>query len=112
MDYVLASSTSSYAHSTASSSFTLSLNTTNNLSASSALSDCKPNTDELSNNAFAIQLKLYRGIASLETKILNKDMDEGGPKESRIVLKEQGKDLLDEDAKVQKWNELIRNYKQ
>ena len=91
MDYVSASSTSSYAHSIASSSFTLSSNTTNNSSASSALSDRKPNTDESSNNAFAIQIKLYRGIASLETEILNEDIDEGGPKEGRIVLKEQGK---------------------
>ena len=57
MDYVLASSTSSYAHSIMSSSFTLSLNTTGNSSASSSLSDHKPNTNGLSNNAFAIQLK-------------------------------------------------------
>ena len=112
MDYVSASSTSSYAHSIASSSFTLSSNTTDNSSASSVLFDRKPTTDESSNNAFAIQLKkLYRGIASLETKILNEDIDEGGPEEGRIMLKERGKDLQDEDAEVQKWNRLIGDHK-
>lgn len=106
--YVSASSTSSYAPSIASSSFTLSSNTTDNSSASSA---AKPNTDESSNN-FAVQLKkLYRGIAALETKILNEDMDESGPEEGRIVLKERGKDLPDEDAQVQKWNKLIGDHK-
>ena len=57
-----------------------------------------------------IQLKrLYRGIADLETKILN---DEGGPDEGRVLLKERGKDLPDEDAEVQKWKKLIGNPKQ
>ena len=110
-DYVPASSTSSNAHSIASSSFTLSL-TTDNSSASSALFDHKPNTDDLSNYAFVLQLKkLYRGVASLETKILNEDIDEGGPKEGRTVLKERGKDLPDEDSEVQKWNKLIGDHK-
>ena len=111
-DYISASSTSSYAHSIASSSFTLLSNTTDNLSASSAFFDHKPNTDNPSNNAFAVQLKkLYRCITSLETKILNEEIDEGGPEESRILLKERGKDLLDEDVEVQKWNKLIRDHK-
>ena len=36
---------------------------------------------------------------------------EGGPEESRILLKEHGKDLPDEDVEVQKWNKLIRDHK-
>ena len=56
-----------------------------------------------------IQLeRLYRGIAALETKILN---DEGGPDEGRVLLKERGKDLPDKDAEVQKCKELIRDPK-
>ena len=63
-----------------------------------------PQTDPI------IQLKrLYRGIAALETKILN---DEGGPDEGRVLLKERGKDLPDEDAEVQKWKKLVRDPKQ
>ena len=50
-------------------------------------------------------------MASLETKILNKEIDEGGPEEGRILLKECGKDLLDENVEVHKWNKLIRDHK-
>ena len=46
-DYIWVSSTSSYAHSIVSSRFTLSSNTTNNSSTSSALFDRKPNSDDL-----------------------------------------------------------------
>ncbi|EIW73927.1 hypothetical protein CONPUDRAFT_160557 [Coniophora puteana RWD-64-598 SS2] len=72
------SSTSSYAHSMASSSFTLSSGATDNSSASSAVFDVhgKPK-DDAGNNAFAVQLKkLYRNISALESKILNKDADD------------------------------------
>ena len=63
-------------------------------------------------NTFCVQLKrLYRGIAALETKILNTDIDKGGPDEGRILLKERGKDLPDKDAEVQKWKKLIGDHK-
>jgi protein SMG6 len=64
-DYLSASSTSSYAPSQVSSTFTLSSNTTDGSSASSAVFD-RP-TEEPSNNAFAVQLKkLCRGISAAE----------------------------------------------
>lgn len=76
------------------------------------LFDHKPNIDDSSNNAFAVQLKkLYMGITSLETKILNEDSNEGGPEEGRIVLKEWGKNLLDDNIEVQKWTKLIGDHK-
>jgi hypothetical protein len=85
----------------ASSGFTLSSGTTDNSSASSALFDRKP-SEEPGNNAFAVQLKkLYRGISTLETRILNEDIDDGGPEEGRIMLKGRGKEVTDEDAEKQ-----------
>ena len=63
----------------ASSGFTLYSGTPDNSSASSALFDRKP-SEEPGNNAFALQLKkLYRGISTLETKILNEHIDDGVP---------------------------------
>ena len=60
------------------------------------------------NYAFAVQLKkLYRGIVSLETKFLSEKIVEDDPEEGRILLKERGKDLPDEDVEVQKCNKLI-----
>ena len=106
-DYVSASSTLSYARSITSSGFTLSSNMTDNSSTGSALFDCKPNTDDPSNNAFAV----YRGIVALETKILNEDIDEGSPDEGRILLKERGKELPGGGAGVQEWEKLIGGHK-
>ena len=60
-DYVSASSTSSYAHSQVSSNFTLSSNTTDGSSASSAVFD-RPN-EEHRNNAFTVQLKSCIGVS-------------------------------------------------
>ena len=51
-----------------------------------------------------IRLKRLYDIADLETKILN---DEGGPDDGRVLLKERGKDLPDEDAEVQKWKNSL-----
>jgi protein SMG6 len=55
------------------------------------LFDRKP-SEEPGNNTLAVQLKkLYRGVSTLETRILNDDIDGGGPEEGRIMLKGQGK---------------------
>jgi hypothetical protein len=106
-DYVSASSTSSYAHSQAS-TFTLSSNTDGS-SASSAVFD-RPN-EEHGNNAFAVQLKrLYRDISALETKILKEDAEESVD-DTRVVVQGRGKGVTHEDAKVQKWNKLIGDHK-
>ena len=85
----------------------MSLNTTDNLSTGSALFDRKPNTDDPSNNTFAV----YRGIAVLETKILNEDIDKGSPDKGRILLKERGKELPGRGAGVQEWGKLIGGHK-
>lgn len=108
-DYVSASSTSSYAHSLTS-SFTLSSGTTDNSSASSALFDSRPRED-VSNNAFAVQLKrLYRSISTLETKILSEDPDDLVD-EGRVVLQGRGCEVSDEDLQQQKWTKLISDHK-
>ncbi|KZP20887.1 hypothetical protein FIBSPDRAFT_861344 [Athelia psychrophila] len=109
-DYVSASSTSSYAPSLASSSFTLSSGTTES-SAGSALFDRKP-SEEPGNNAFAVQLKkLYRGISSLETRILTEDAEDAGVDEGRVLLKTREKEVVDEDAEKQKWRKRIDDHK-
>lgn len=111
-DYVSASSTSSYAPSLASSSFTLSSGTTDGSSASSALFDRKPSEDP-GNNAFAVQLKkLYRGISALETRILNEDIDETGLDEGRVKVQSRTKEVTDDEAEKQKWKKLIGDHKQ
>ncbi|KAJ7063093.1 hypothetical protein C8F01DRAFT_1209464 [Mycena amicta] len=111
-EYVSASSTSSYAASMASSTFTLS-STTDGSSASSALFDRKsnPNGDERGTNVFAIQLKkLYRAITDLETKIKQEDSDEADDA-GRVLLKtrEGEKDDLERDKEREKLAELIHN---
>jgi len=84
---VLSSSTSSYAHSVASSGFTLSSGTTDNSRESSVLFYRKP-SEEPGNNTFTVQLKkIYRGISALERKILNEDINKGGRDQGRITLK-------------------------
>lgn len=109
-DHVSASSTSSYAHSLASSSFTLSSGTTDNSSASSALFEGKPR-EEPGNNAFAVQLKkLYRSISALESKILAEDTDDN-PDDSRVLLHARARDVSDEDLQQQKWLKLISDHK-
>ena len=110
-DYVSVSSTSSYAHSIASSSFTLSSGTTES-SASSALFERKPSEETGNSNTFAVQLeKLYRGISSLETRILNEDVDDSGTDEGRVLLKSRAKEVVDEAAEKQKWRKLIDDHK-
>ncbi|KAH7915986.1 hypothetical protein BJ138DRAFT_996574 [Hygrophoropsis aurantiaca] len=109
-DYVSASSTSSYAHSIAS-SFTLSSGTTDNSSASSALFEGKPREDS-SNNAFAVQLKkLYRNISTLESKIIDEDADENAD-EGRVLLHGRGREANSEELEQQKWVKLIADHKQ
>ncbi|KAF9228014.1 hypothetical protein BS17DRAFT_747074 [Gyrodon lividus] len=109
-DYVSASSTSSYAHSMTSSSFTLSSGTTDNSSASSALFEGKPREDP-SKNAFADQLKkLYRSISTLESKILNEDTDDNA-EDGRIVLHGRAREAGDEELEQQKWSKLISDHK-
>lgn len=112
-EYVSASSTSSYAHSMTSSSFTLS-STTDGSSASSALFDRhgQPNSEEQAgNNVFAIQLKkLYRAITNLETKIKQEDADEA-EEAGRVMLK--SKEMEDEDLEKEKekWKKQIEDHK-
>lgn len=109
-DHVSASSTSSYAHSMASSSFTLSSGTTDNSSASSALFDGKPR-EEPGNNAFAVQLKkLYRSISALESKIIAEDTDDN-PEDSFVLLHARAREVSDEELEQQKWIKLISDHK-
>lgn len=115
-DYLSASSTSSYAASISSSTFTLS-STTDGSSASSALFDGRPNqgqgTEDSGNNVFSIQLKkLYRAITNLETKIKQEDsMDEAEDGMSaRVMLK--GKEVEDDDLEKEKWKKQIIDHKQ
>ncbi|KAH7889781.1 hypothetical protein F5I97DRAFT_588082 [Phlebopus sp. FC_14] len=109
-DHVSASSTSSYAHSMTSSSFTLSSGTTDNSSASSALFEGKPREDP-GNNAFALQLKkLYRSISTLESRILSEDNDDN-PEEGRVLLHGRGREITDEELEQQRWTKLISDHK-
>ncbi|RXW24170.1 hypothetical protein EST38_g1674 [Candolleomyces aberdarensis] len=112
-EYISASSTSSYAASVASSTFTLS-STTDGSSASSALFDGRPSqgTEDSGNNVFSKQLKrLYRTITELETKVKNEDanddMDDG--MNGRVLLK--GKEVVNTDADKEKWRKQITDHK-
>jgi protein SMG6 len=108
-DHVSASSTSSYAHSLAS-SFTLSSGTTDNSSTSSALFEGKP-CKEPGSNVFAVQLKkLYRNISDLESKILAEDADDK-PDDSCILLHARARNVSDEDLQQQKWLKLVSDHK-
>ncbi|KIK59672.1 hypothetical protein GYMLUDRAFT_651182 [Collybiopsis luxurians FD-317 M1] len=114
-EYISASSTSSYAASQISSTFTLS-STTDGSSASSAIFDqSRPNTssEDGSTNVFANQLKrLYRNITSLETKIKDEDAEteEDSRYSGRILRK--GKDLTqeDEEAEKEKWKKRFEDH--
>ncbi|TFK55267.1 hypothetical protein OE88DRAFT_1654050 [Heliocybe sulcata] len=126
-DYVSASSTSSYAHSLASSSFTLSSSTTDGSSTGSALFDQgKPSQESSgsSNNAFAQQLKkLYRAISALEDRITKEDGDgangedvvsRDGPRRNGVMLKarnaQEAKEKEDE-AEQEKWRKMVQDHK-
>ena len=108
-DYLSASSTSSYANSVSSSSFTLSSNTDDS-SASSALFEQqgRPN-EESGTNIFAVQLKrLYRTISTLEDKVKQEDAEDTA-EEGRILLK--GKEVDENDLEKEKWKKQIENHK-
>ncbi|KAL4074508.1 hypothetical protein V8B97DRAFT_2092695 [Scleroderma yunnanense] len=110
-DYLSASSTSSYAPSMTSSSFTLSSGTTDNSSASSALFDGRPPREDPANNAFAVQLKkLYRTISTLEAKILNEDSDDNVD-EGRVLLQGRGREVSEDELEQQKWQRIISDHK-
>ncbi|KAF8212466.1 hypothetical protein K438DRAFT_1958196 [Mycena galopus ATCC 62051] len=114
-EYVSASSTSSYANSMASSTFTLS-STTDGSSASSALFDRKSNPagDDRSTNVFAIQLKkLYRAITDLETKVKQEDSDETEDA-GRVLLKAKDgqDDEAERDKEREKWKRQIQDHKE
>ena len=128
-DYISASSTSSYANSVSSSTFTLS-STTDGSSASSALFDRHgangSRGDDGGNNVFSIQLKkLYRAITNLETKVKMEDVEDPddasstiaalGAGAARITLK--GKELdtpksTEEELEREKWKNQIADHKQ
>ncbi|KAL5511564.1 hypothetical protein ACEPAH_4781 [Sanghuangporus vaninii] len=108
-EYVSASSTSSYAHSITSSSFTLN-STTDGSSASSALFDEQPR-EHASSSAFAQQLKkLYRGISNLESRLLREDVKE--TEEGRVTLKRPNEAMIDpEEAEREKWRKFVADHK-
>lgn len=105
VDYVSASSTSSYAQSTLSSNFTLS---TDGSSASSALFDGKPRS-ETTGTVLSAQLKrLYREISLLEAKLSREDGDEALD-EPRVLLK--GKEKRDDDSERDRWKGVLEDHK-
>lgn len=110
-DYVSASSTSSYAHSITSSSFTLN-STTDGSSASSALFDGEQPREHASSSAFAQQLKkLYRGISNLESRLLREDGKDYA-EEGRITLKRPNEAMAEpEEAEKEKWKKFVTDHK-
>lgn len=105
VDYVSASSTSSYAQSSLSSNFTLS---TDGSSASSALFDGKPRS-ETTGTVLSAQLKrLYREISILEAKLSREDGDESLD-EPRVLLK--GKEKKDDDTEKDRWKRVLEDNK-
>ncbi|KDR73471.1 hypothetical protein GALMADRAFT_71996 [Galerina marginata CBS 339.88] len=115
-DYLSASSTSSYAASISSSTFTLS-STTDGSSTSSALFDGRPNqgpgTDDSGNTTVSLQLKrLYREISNLETKIKQEDSSEefDDAMSTRVMLK--GKEPVSEEPEKDKWLKQIRDHRE
>lgn len=112
-DYVSASSTSSYAHSITSSSFTLN-STTDGSSVSSALFDGAPPRDHERTSAFAAQLKkLYRAITTLEARLAkeyyNEQIDEG---RSRKRPNEATSSSDSEESEQEKWQKFVKDHKQ
>ncbi|KAK1222785.1 hypothetical protein PQX77_014353 [Marasmius sp. AFHP31] len=116
-EYISASSTSSYAASQVSSTFTLS-STTDGSSASSALFDRgdKPHDESSGTNVFALQLKkLYRAITSMEMKIQKEEHDEekDSRDNNRILVKgrngqPEGNEV---DRDKEKWTRRIEEHK-
>ncbi|KAJ7098134.1 hypothetical protein B0H15DRAFT_824243 [Mycena belliarum] len=112
-EYVSASSTSSYANSMASSTFTLS-STTDGSSASSALFDRRshPNGEDRGTNVFAIQLKkLYRAITDLETKVKQEDSDDADDA-GRVLLMPKAPADDDLEKEKDKWKRQIEDHKE
>ncbi|KAJ7694140.1 hypothetical protein B0H17DRAFT_1057941 [Mycena rosella] len=112
-EYVSASSTSSYANSMASSTFTLS-STTDGSSASSALFDRRshPGGEDRGTNVFAIQLKkLYRAITDLETKVKQEDSDDADDA-GRVLLKPKAPADDDLEKEKDKWKRQIEDHKE
>lgn len=110
-EYVSASSTSSYAHSVASSNFTLS-STTDGSSASSALFE--QHREHPGTSAFAAQLKkLYRFISNLEAKLMKEDSVEAAD-EGRVSLKRanDATNVESEEAEKERWRKKIADRKQ
>ncbi|KAF5365760.1 hypothetical protein D9758_003172 [Tetrapyrgos nigripes] len=112
-EYISASSTSSYAPSQASSSFTLSSNTDGS-SASSALFEHSRPSDEAPGNMFAQQLKkLYRSITNLEAKIKQEDadvLDDDSGESGRKIIKSKSSPE-DEEVDKDKWLKQIDDHK-
>ncbi|KAG7092251.1 hypothetical protein E1B28_008616 [Marasmius oreades] len=116
-EYISASSTSSYAASQVSSTFTLS-STTDGSSVPSALFDRqdKPHEESSGTNAFAQQLKrLYRTITILETKVQKEDVDveKDSRDNNRILLKGKNVQLEEdeEEKEREKWTRQIEDHK-
>ncbi|KAJ6546460.1 hypothetical protein DFH09DRAFT_1171098 [Mycena vulgaris] len=113
-EYVSASSTSSYANSMASSTFTLS-STTDGSSASSALFDRRshPAGDDRGTNVFAIQLKkLYRAITDLETKVKQEDDADDPDDAGRVLIKPKAPADDDLEKEKDKWKRQIEDHKE
>ncbi|KAL0947160.1 hypothetical protein HGRIS_013287 [Hohenbuehelia grisea] len=110
-DYISASSTSSYATSIISSSFTLSSDTTGGSSASSALFDNGRPNHETGTTVFAQQLKnLYRSITLLEKVVKGEEAEQGAEESSRTIL--QGKKVENEEVDKEMWRNKIAMHKQ
>ena len=109
-DHVSAASTSSYAPSVASS---LTLSSTTDSSASSALFDTSSQAHEQSSsNAFSMQLKLlYREITSLENRIKQEDAqdDADDSLEGRVLI--QGKEIENFELEKEKWKRRLADHK-
>ncbi|KAG6829844.1 hypothetical protein H0H92_003287 [Tricholoma furcatifolium] len=125
-DYISASSTSSYANSVSSSTFTLS-STTDASSASSALFD-RPggsgNNRRDDTNVFSAQLKkLYRDITNLEIKVKiedseDRDNEDSSSSRTATIVTLKGKEpevntmTSTENAEREKWKVQIDSHKQ
>ncbi|KDQ61845.1 hypothetical protein JAAARDRAFT_55164 [Jaapia argillacea MUCL 33604] len=127
-DYVSASSTSSYAHSLASSSFTLSSSTTDGSSTGSVLFDQngKPSQDS-SGSANLLQLqKLSRAISCLETKVIHEETDlecrgaKEAPRDSSralglLVKQQNSREVKPKDEEAEKenerWRKMVEDHK-
>lgn len=121
-DWVSASSTSSYAHSTISSSFTLNTTTTDS-SASSALFDNGQRSEDstASSNVLSSQLKhLYRKITALEGRLHQGEaeaQDDIYEDASRIGVLSKGQPLIgrtkqEEEAERERCRRLVQEHKE